>query len=57
MKKILMVLLVLIVAMSVFAGGQKEPVKEEVVFYIINGAEPPSLDPSLSEDTTSHNIL
>ncbi len=57
MKKILLILLALIVAMSVFAGGGQEAVKEEVVFRVINGTEPPSLDPSLSSDTTSHNIL
>jgi oligopeptide transport system substrate-binding protein len=28
-----------------------------VTMTILNGAEPPSLDPSLSEDTASHNIL
>ncbi len=59
MKKILMSLIIVLLLLSlVFIGcKKKEEPKEEVVFYVINGAEPPSLDPSLSEDTTSHNIL
>jgi oligopeptide transport system substrate-binding protein len=57
MKKLLVLLMVLLVAAMGFAGGGEEKPAEEVVFRIINGAEPPSLDPSLSSDTTSHNIL
>ncbi len=58
MKKLLIILLALLVAGSLFAAGeQEEAAEEEVVFRVINGAEPPTLDPSLSEDTTSHNIL
>ncbi len=66
MKKVLFVLLtVLLTTVIMFTGcGKKEEaetettaVEEEVVFRVINGAEPPTLDPSLSEDTTSHNIL
>jgi oligopeptide transport system substrate-binding protein len=50
MKKIALLLLVLglLAAGSAFA---------EVTFRVLNGAEPPSLDPSLSEDNASHNIL
>lgn len=72
MKKLLVVLLMLFVALSFFTGCKEKAEKaeettekaeeaakaeEEVVFRVINGAEPPTLDPSLSEDTTSHNIL
>ena len=40
------------------AEGQPSAVQSErVVFRVLNGAEPPTLDPSLSEDTASHNIL
>ncbi len=44
-------------------GGREEPGQSTlptdgpVVFRVLNGAEPPTLDPSLSQDTTSHNIL
>ena len=59
MKKLLVFLLTLSVAMGVFADGQGETATtaEETTFVILNGAEPPSLDPSLSEDTASHNII
>jgi oligopeptide transport system substrate-binding protein len=59
MKRLLILLLILTVAGFAFAGGAKEgeKPKAEVVFTVANGAEPPTFDPSLSEDTTSHNIL
>jgi oligopeptide transport system substrate-binding protein len=58
MKKSLLILVgLLLVASLVFMGCKGGASKEEVVFRVINGAEPPSLDPSLSSDTTSHNIL
>jgi len=48
-----------IAAASIASGeGQPPDVRpDQVVFRVLNGAEPPTLDPSLSEDTTSHNIL
>jgi oligopeptide transport system substrate-binding protein len=67
MKKILVLLMVLFVAAMGFAGGGggEKPAeekaapaaaKEEVVFTILNGAEPPTLDAALMEDTSSHRI-
>lgn len=70
MKKFRGLLMVLFVAAMGFAGGKGEeaPAMEEaapaaemakapVVYRLAIGAEPPTLDPSLSEDTTSHNVL
>ena len=70
MKKLLVLLMVLLVAAMGFAGGKgeeapamekaapaAEAAKAPVVFRVASGAEPPTLDPSLSEDTTSHTIL
>src|SRR3972149_4827191 len=51
MKKIALLLLGLLV---VAGCAVRAP---EVVFRVANGAEPPTLDPSLSEDNASHNIL
>ena len=56
-KTLLFFLSVLLITGTLFATSEKERPAEEVVFRVINGAEPPTLDPSLSEDTTSHNIL
>ena len=66
MKKILLVLLVLTMAFSAFAGGgQEEPAAdsdstsapaEPVVFKYNNGAEPESLDPHVIEGVPEHNI-
>ena len=50
MKKIALLLLVLGLLAAGSAFG-------EVTFRVLNGAEPPSLDPALSEDNASHNIL
>jgi len=50
MKKIALLLLGLLLAGSAFAAP-------EVTFRVLNGAEPPSLDPALSEDNASHNVL
>ncbi len=61
MKKLLILLMVLLAAAMGFAGGGggEAPAasEEPVVFRVASGAEPPTLDPSLSEDTTSHTIL
>ncbi|MBN2552793.1 MAG: peptide ABC transporter substrate-binding protein [Spirochaetales bacterium] len=69
MKKLLVLLMVLFVAALGFAGGKgeegpapeaaapaAETAREEVVFTILNGSEPPTLDAALMEDTTSHRI-
>jgi oligopeptide transport system substrate-binding protein len=62
MKTCVVALVTLTVALTIFAGAGQENLSgqvapEPVVFRILNGAEPPTLDPSLSTDTTSHNIL
>jgi oligopeptide transport system substrate-binding protein len=59
MKKLLVLFLALVVAAAAFAGATKEATPAAagpLTFTIANGAEPPTLDPSLSEDTTSMNI-
>ena len=53
MKK--MFLFVSILLIFFIGCGQEK--KDTVVFTILNGAEPPTLDPALSEDNVSHNIL
>jgi ABC-type oligopeptide transport system substrate-binding subunit len=62
MKSCVVALVALSVALTIFAGAGQENrsgqiAPEPVVFRILNGAEPPTLDPSLSTDTSSHNIL
>ena len=57
MKKLLVLLLVTIVAVGAFAGGQEEGSASALpTFTILNGAEPPSLDGSLIQDTTASRI-
>ncbi len=68
MKKLLMILLVLAMAFTAFAGGDKEDqssastpaaavaAAEPVVFKYNNGAEPESLDPHVIEGVPEHNI-
>ncbi len=57
MKKLLVLLLTLTIAATAFAGGQEEAATTDLpTFTILNGAEPPSLDGSLMQDTTSSRI-
>ena len=57
MKKILIILLTLFVAMSAFArGGDEVGMTEQVVLRYNNGAEPESLDPALVTGVPEHNI-
>jgi oligopeptide transport system substrate-binding protein len=57
MNKLLVLLLTLVVAAGAFAGGQEESTAGALpTFTILSGAEPPTLDSSLMEDTTSSNI-
>jgi oligopeptide transport system substrate-binding protein len=53
MKKMFFVMAVIII----FLAGCGQAKKDAVVFTVLNGAEPPTLDPALSEDNISHNIL
>ncbi|MBN2533285.1 MAG: peptide ABC transporter substrate-binding protein [Spirochaetales bacterium] len=53
MKKIFLIMSVLLI----FLMGCGQGKKETTVFTVLNGAEPPTLDPALSEDNVSHNIL
>ena len=62
MKKLLIVLLMALLAVSAFAAGQQgegggEAEMEEVEFIIANGAEPESLDPQLVSGVPEHRIL
>ena len=57
MKKLLIVLLILTVTFGAFAGGEEEGATSELpTFTVLSGAEPPSLDGSLIQDTTSSMI-
>lgn len=57
MKKSLVFLLALTVVAGVFAGGQEEAATGGLpTFTVLSGAEPPSLDGSLMQDTTSSMI-
>lgn len=57
MKRALIILLTLVVAVSAFAGGGGEAaMTEDVVLRYNNGAEPESLDPALVTGVPEHNI-
>ena len=57
MKRILFLLLiVLMITGTVFAGGKKEAAKDEVEFLVWNEAEPQSLDWHLIEGVPEHRI-
>lgn len=62
MKKLLILNLLLFISVyALYAAGNSEGTDtaslEPVVLTVLNGAEPPTLDPALSEDNVSHNIL
>ena len=57
MKKLLVFVLSLAVAASVFARGDQDAAATQLPsFTVLNGAEPPSLDPSLMTDTSSFRV-
>ncbi|NBC28888.1 MAG: peptide ABC transporter substrate-binding protein [Spirochaetes bacterium] len=60
MKKLLSVLLMALIAVTAFAGGQQAEgegeMMEDVEFIIANGAEPESLDPHLVSGVPEHRI-
>ena len=59
MKKLMITLLMITVAFTLFAGGDKEdtaPMAEPVVFAYNNGTEIESLDPSVIEGNVEHHV-
>ncbi|UCF99529.1 MAG: peptide ABC transporter substrate-binding protein [Spirochaetaceae bacterium] len=62
MKKVIFAILAVTASVLSYASGSGggssvQAVPKPVVFRVLNGAEPATLDPSLCEDTASHNIL
>ena len=55
MKKAFLVLMMLLLAFSVFAAGKQEAAKG-AEFILVNGAEPESLDPHLISGVPEHRI-
>ena len=55
-RTLLMLLIVMVAAGALFAGGKKEAAKDEVEFLVWNEAEPSSLDWHLIEGVPEHRI-